>query len=567
MGGVAPGAFGGMGGGPALLGGGGLAPQMPVIPHPAPIDVGGATLSTPPVIQAPAIDPVSVPAPVQSPTAQTADLAQMLQRAQDMQRMLPAAIAPSPAGATSDRVAAYLQNRADPEAMAALADVARRQGVDPLAMAGVIKTESNWNPRNQTGSYNGLTQIGPKTFQEAGGKLGGLTYDQFKAATPAQQIGVYDAWLNHYGFQNQLKQLGIDPSTLPVERQAALLQGFQFSPNGMKFKDALAQGRTDVPATHTAQARALGDTSIGNMERYFKSQFGGVPAQSAPPSAPAFAGSPPPAAQFPQVAQSGFAGSQVAPPQTDGVAIAATPPVDRMQFTGSMDVPQAQTALSQALVSRFANPAMAQAQMPPGAAPRPHPLAVRQVPTQSIPVDTVPAVPPNGSQYAGAFDANRIKREYDVDLNKPITPINPNSGVKGSDVMASWLQQPSVPSSGQGRVVEGGAPPVPALDASPSRKDPPNQFTKFMNTFVDMAAKNGQSSGRVDENGNRVETPKKDDGLNWKAAGRMMALGFKPTPITLPPMSDIPGEVRRTPPVPEYGRKRRFRSAFPINEG
>lgn len=47
----------------------------------------------------------------------------------------------------------------------------------------------------------------------------------------------------------------------------------QFSPNGRKWKAALAEGDLTVRSTPSRQAEVLGDTSIGDMERYYKGFF------------------------------------------------------------------------------------------------------------------------------------------------------------------------------------------------------------------------------------------------------------------------------------------------------
>ena len=177
--------------------------------------------------------------------------------------------------------ASLIPRDATPETVKAVSSVASGIGVDPAAIAAVVQVESAWNPRQSTGTYNGLTQIGEATFKEAGGKLGGLTYEQYRNATPDQQIAVYGAWLDHYKFADQMKKHGIDMAKLPVARQAAILQAFQFSPNGDGFKAALARGDDTVPATTTKQARALGSTSIRDMEAHFATLLGGGSRQQA----------------------------------------------------------------------------------------------------------------------------------------------------------------------------------------------------------------------------------------------------------------------------------------------
>src|SRR5262245_5469583 len=111
----------------------------------------------------------------------------------------------------------------------AINKVAAENGVSPAAVRQVIAVESNFDPRASTGSYNGLTQIGRTTFNEAGGKLGGLTYDEFLKATPEQQVGAYGDYLKHYNFQGQMQRHGIDLGKLSPDQQFAVLQGMQFA--------------------------------------------------------------------------------------------------------------------------------------------------------------------------------------------------------------------------------------------------------------------------------------------------------------------------------------------------
>ena len=175
----------------------------------------------------------------------------------------------------------------DPEIIRALKEVSAAHGVSPTALSAMINLESQWDPRNGTGSYHGLTQMGAATFREAGGTLGGLTYPQYLGASEAQQIRAYDSWLNHYKFDDQLQQYGIDPSKMSTAQQAAMLQGFQFAPaGGAAWKTALGQGQTSGPTTASAQARALGDTSIGQMTNYYTRALGKNAGAGGPTVAP-----------------------------------------------------------------------------------------------------------------------------------------------------------------------------------------------------------------------------------------------------------------------------------------
>lgn len=161
----------------------------------------------------------------------------------------------------------------DEKSLNMLHDVAAGIGVDPAAIALIINMESGWNPRNSTGSYNGLTQIGRVSFSEAGGTLAGLNYNEFRNAPRHKQIEVYGEWLKFCGFLKQFRKLDIDLTSMTIERQAAVLQGFQFSPYGQRYKVALAKGNIDVPATPAQQARVLGSTSIRDMEKAFRGRI------------------------------------------------------------------------------------------------------------------------------------------------------------------------------------------------------------------------------------------------------------------------------------------------------
>jgi hypothetical protein len=101
-----------------------------------------------------------------------------------------------------------MANRA--EILVALNGVAASHGVDPAAIAGIIHTESGWNSKDVTGSYIGLTQVGPEFLTKLG-----LTKKQFLDSSAGKQIEAYGAW----------------------------------------------------------QAKVLGDTSIGDMEKYYGGFF------------------------------------------------------------------------------------------------------------------------------------------------------------------------------------------------------------------------------------------------------------------------------------------------------
>lgn len=180
----------------------------------------------------------------------------------------------TPGGATTSGSA--MPKDLSEDTSAALNSVAAKHGVNPAAIAGVINMESKWDPKAGTGSYHGLTQIGATTFTEAGGRLAGMTYDEFLQASPAKQIEAYGAYLDHYKFADKLKKNGVDISKYPPATQAAILQAMQFAPNSNKWLAKLAEGNKDIPTTNTKQAGALGSTSLSDMEKYFDSTIGKV---------------------------------------------------------------------------------------------------------------------------------------------------------------------------------------------------------------------------------------------------------------------------------------------------
>jgi hypothetical protein len=178
-------------------------------------------------------------------------------------------VAPRPAATGS----AFPQGTA-PQTQAAITALANRIGVSPAAISGIIKTESNWNTNAASpgkGTYRGLTQIGPDTFKEAGGKLGGMTYDEFLKASPDKQVEAYGGYLDHYGLSAKAKAAGIDFSKMSPAQQAAHLQAFQFSPAVSDWQG----GDPNKPVTASKQASALGTTSLADMTKYYENLLKG----------------------------------------------------------------------------------------------------------------------------------------------------------------------------------------------------------------------------------------------------------------------------------------------------
>ena len=191
------------------------------------------------------------------------------------------ASAAAPAAAAS---AKYFPPGTAPETIAAVNQLAAQKGLSPAAIAGVIKMESNWdqNATSPGGKYKGLTQVGPATFAEAGGKLAGMTYDQYLKATPAQQVDAYGAWLDHYKFADKAKAAGIDFSKMSPAQQAAHLQAFQFSPAVATWQGA----DPSRPVTKAAQAPVLGSTSLNDMTRYYEKALGKIDSGTPDPGHP-----------------------------------------------------------------------------------------------------------------------------------------------------------------------------------------------------------------------------------------------------------------------------------------
>ncbi len=155
--------------------------------------------------------------------------------------------------------------------------VAKEHNLDPSAIHGLIGMESLGNPKARTGSYVGLTQIGPDTIHEmvqSGELPKNFRHDQISNMSADQQVDLYGKWLNHYKFQDKLQAAGVDLSKMSPPQQAAVLQGFQFAPNATRWLQALGKGQTDIPVTSTKQAHALGSTSIADMTSYYERALG-----------------------------------------------------------------------------------------------------------------------------------------------------------------------------------------------------------------------------------------------------------------------------------------------------
>lgn len=158
----------------------------------------------------------------------------------------------------------------NPDTLAAVDLVANSIKADPSAIGAVFTVESgkNWNPKERApgSQYVGVSQIGEDTLREMG--VSPRTYANM---SQSEQAAFYGKWLQHYKFTDKMKAAGIEFELLPPARQAAILQAFQFSPNG-SWLQRLGKGDTDTPVTRSKQARVLGSTSIADMEAHFSKE-------------------------------------------------------------------------------------------------------------------------------------------------------------------------------------------------------------------------------------------------------------------------------------------------------
>jgi hypothetical protein len=161
-----------------------------------------------------------------------------------------------------------------PELISAVEREARSLGAPPEAIVGVAGVEgSNWNPQYMMRSQAGIFQIAPGDFRTAGGTLGGLTYDQYRRATPAQQVTAYADYIRSSPNAAYLDYASGDPALA-----AAILQGIQFSPQSEAFTNRLLAGDTSTPVRATQdQATELGNTSIDAMRTAFARRIAAFP--------------------------------------------------------------------------------------------------------------------------------------------------------------------------------------------------------------------------------------------------------------------------------------------------
>ena len=170
-----------------------------------------------------------------------------------------------------------------PEIIKQVNYTAGRNRESPAALANIINTESRWNPltRSPGGEYRGATQIGPNTFREAGGRLGGMTVNEFKRAPLERQIPAYGDYLAHYGRQpgTAANLARSDIRHHPVPLQSSIMMGAQFSPYAglprtINWPAAFRAGDMSMPTTLASQAPFLSAArglppTLSSMNAYF----------------------------------------------------------------------------------------------------------------------------------------------------------------------------------------------------------------------------------------------------------------------------------------------------------
>lgn len=144
----------------------------------------------------------------------------------------------------------------------AINKAAKDLGVSPSALRAIVKTESNFKSTavSPSGNHYGATQIHKSHFPMAG-----MTAEEFRAASLDEQIAVYPEWAKSYRMSEKFPNIG----TYKPAVQAAIMQAFQFAPNGTRWQNAFHAGNFDVPVTKSQQAGKLGTTSIRDMYAYF----------------------------------------------------------------------------------------------------------------------------------------------------------------------------------------------------------------------------------------------------------------------------------------------------------
>jgi len=149
-----------------------------------------------------------------------------------------------------------------PEEQAEVRKVANQLGVSPEAIAGVSRIETGEGFRNlhsRGSQYHGLFQM-----NVGEGYVPGMSR--------VEQVKAYGQMAKDKDYLGKLQAEGIDISKLPVSKQAAILQGFQFAPNAKAWLRSF-----DTQTTDTLQSRELKyGKSVNQMARVFDELMGGA---------------------------------------------------------------------------------------------------------------------------------------------------------------------------------------------------------------------------------------------------------------------------------------------------
>jgi hypothetical protein len=155
----------------------------------------------------------------------------------------------------------------NPDVLSGVKSTAGSLGIDPAALGALFQEESNWNPRSNMYGNWGLGQMSSGQFKDAGGTLGGLTFQQYQQASPADQIYSY----NDMAARALARNPGLVLGQYDVPIQYSVLQALNFNPvatANAPWMAGLLRGDTTIPiltgATAAAQARDLRDAN-GNV--------------------------------------------------------------------------------------------------------------------------------------------------------------------------------------------------------------------------------------------------------------------------------------------------------------
>ena len=173
---------------------------------------------------------------------------------------------------------ASVPDRDSANIIAALNSVADAYNVDPAAIAGMIHTESVWDPTCVTGSYIGLTQVGPELPRSMN-----LSRDQFLALSAADQIQAYGKWLTYYRYLAQTARYGMNDAILTMRGRLAWAHNYDTDRNiaatfqtlpGVSFVvNGAAQARDAALTTASAEIKWVNGFSLAAA---FEGEFSNV---------------------------------------------------------------------------------------------------------------------------------------------------------------------------------------------------------------------------------------------------------------------------------------------------